>query len=174
MNWMKKFADRIKSPDDAVRYIESGQNVFMTGNCSVPQQIMTALIDYAPALSDVELVQVLAVGGPDYTAPEMVGHLRVNSLFISGSVRQAVNEGRADFTPCFLSEIPGLFATGRIPLDVALIQVSPPDEHGFCSFGVEVGVTKTAAQHAKLIILKSMSICRARWAIRLSMSQNSM
>jgi 4-hydroxybutyrate CoA-transferase len=76
----------------------------------------------------------------------------VNTLFISANVRQAVNEGRADFTPCFLSEIPGLFRSGILPLDVALIQVSPPDEHGFCSFGVEVGVTKTAAETAKVVI----------------------
>src|SRR3990170_2527671 len=78
--------------------------------------------------------------------------LRVNTLFISDNVRQAVNEGRADFTPVLLSEIPGLFKRGHLPVDVALIQVSPPDEHGFCSFGIEVGLTKPAAQSAKLVI----------------------
>jgi acetyl-CoA hydrolase len=82
----------------------------------------------------------------------MAGHLRVNTLFISDDVRSAVNSGQADFTPCFLSEIPDLFTSGRLPLDVALIQVAPPDEHGFCSFGVEVGVTKPAAQAARLVI----------------------
>jgi acetyl-CoA hydrolase len=85
-------------------------------------------------------------------APELAGHLRVNTLFISDNVRPAVNAGRADFTPCFLSEIPDLFTSGRLPLDVALVQVAPPDEHGFCSFGVEVGVTKPAAAAARLVI----------------------
>lgn len=152
MNWLEKFRNRIHSPEAAVRHIKSGMRVFMTGNCSVPQHVMTALVDYAPELREVELTQVLAVGGPDYTHPALEGHLRVNSLFISGVVRPAINEGRADFTPCFLSEVPGLFANGILPLDVALIQVSPPDEHGFCSYGVEVGVTKTAAASARLII----------------------
>jgi acetyl-CoA hydrolase len=100
----------------------------------------------------VEICQVLTIGAADYVAPELAGHIRVNTLFISDNVRTAVNEGRADFTPCFLSEIPGLFRSGHLPLDVALIQVSPPDDHGFCSLGVEVGVTKAAAQSAKRVI----------------------
>jgi len=95
---------------------------------------------------------VVAIGPAEYVAPEMEGHLRVNTLFISDNVRQAVNHGRADFTPCFLSEVPNLFKSGRLPLDAALIHVSPPDEHGFCSFSVEVGVTKTAAQSARVVI----------------------
>jgi acetyl-CoA hydrolase len=82
----------------------------------------------------------------------MAGHIRINSLFISANVRRAVNEGLADFTPAFLSEIPGLFRSGRIALDVAVIHVSPPDEHGYCSYGVEVGVTKSAAESAGLVI----------------------
>jgi acetyl-CoA hydrolase len=95
---------------------------------------------------------VLTIGSAEYVAPEMSGHLRVNTLFISDNVRAAVNDGRADFTPCFLSEIPGLFRSGALPLDAALVQVSPPDDHGFCSFGVEVGITKTAAQSARRVI----------------------
>jgi acetyl-CoA hydrolase len=118
----------------------------------VPQQVLAALVARAPDLRDVEIVQVLTVGCDAYVAPELAGHLRVNTLFISDNVRAAVNAGRADFTPCFLSEIPQLFASGRLPLDVALIQVAPPDEHGYCSFGVEVGVTKSAAFAARLVI----------------------
>jgi acetyl-CoA hydrolase len=109
-------------------------------------------VDRAPELSGVEIVQVLTVGPADYVAPEMEGHIRVNSMFISDNVRKAVNEGRADFTPCFLSEVPLLFKNGTIPLDVALIHVTPPDEHGFCSLGVEVGITKAAAQAARVVI----------------------
>lgn len=95
--------------------------------------------------------QVLTFGRALQVAPELAGHLRVNTLLISDNVRQAVHEGRADFTPCFLSEIPGLFHHRRLPRDVALVHISPPDEHGFCSFGVAVGLTKTAAQAAKLV-----------------------
>ncbi len=152
MSWMDIFRERTVTPEQAVQVINSGQRVFLTGNCSVPQKVMGAFVKRANELKDVEVVQVLTIGSADYVAPEMEGHIRVNTLFISDNVRQAVNEGRADFTPCFLSEIPGLFKFGNLPLDVALIHVSPPDEHGFCSFGVEVGVTKTAAQSARLVI----------------------
>ncbi|HLF03284.1 MAG TPA: acetyl-CoA hydrolase/transferase C-terminal domain-containing protein [Anaerolineales bacterium] len=152
MNWFELYRDRIQTAEEAVSRVQSHMRVFLTGNCSVPKTILSALTKRAPLLSNVEIVQVLTVGPADYVAPEMAGHLRVNTLFISDNVRGAVNEGRADFTPCFLSEIPGLFRSGALPLDVALIQVSPPDDHGFCSFGVEVGITKTAAQSAKLVI----------------------
>ncbi len=149
---MEIYRSRIVTADDAVRAINSGQRLFLTGNCSVPQKVLAALVTRAPELHDVEIVQVLTVGAADYVAPEMDGHLRVNTLFISDNVRSAVREGRVDFTPCFLSEIPKLFRNGLLPIDVALIHVSPPDEHGFCSFGVEVGVTKTAAQAARIVI----------------------
>jgi acetyl-CoA hydrolase len=149
---MDTYRDKIVTAEQAVTHIQSGNRLFLTGNCSVPQKVMHALVARAPELSNVEIVQVLTIGNADYVAPEMTGHLRVNTMFISDNVREAVNDGRADFTPCFLSEIPGLFSRGYMPLNAALIQVGPPDEHGFCSFGVEVGVTKTAAQSAKIVI----------------------
>ena len=152
MSWMDAFRRKSVTAEEAVRHIRSGQRVFVTGNCSVPEKLLDALVERAPDLNDVELVQVLTFGRAPQVAPELAGHLRVNTLFISDNVRKAVNEGRADFTPCFLSEIPLLFRHGHLPLDIALVHVSPPDEHGFCSFGVEVGVTKTAAQSAKIVI----------------------
>jgi 4-hydroxybutyrate CoA-transferase len=152
MNWFDLYRDRIQTPEAAISKIQSHTRLFLSGNCSVPQKLMEALVNTAPNLTDVEIVQVLTIGSANYVAPDLVGHLRVNTLFISDNVRTAVNEGRADFTPCFLSEIPGLFRSGALPLDVALVQVSPPDEHGFCSFGVEVGITKPAAQSAKWVI----------------------
>jgi 4-hydroxybutyrate CoA-transferase len=152
MTWMDTYQHRTVTPEVAVRAIESGHRVFLTGNCSFPQKVMGALVKRAKQLTSVEVVQVLTIGNMDYVAPDMAGHIRVNTLFISDNVRQAVNEGRADFTPCFLSEIPLLFKHGILPLDVALIHVTPPDEHGFCSYGVEVGVTKTAAQSARIVI----------------------
>ena len=152
MSWTQAYASGVTQADAAVAGISSGQRVFVTGNCSVPRVLLDALVDRASELQNVELVQVLTIGEARYVDPSMDGHIRVNTLFISDNVRPAVNEGRADFTPCLLSEIPGLFSQGILPLDVALIQVSPPDEHGFCSLGVEVGVSKTAAQFAKCVI----------------------
>jgi len=152
MSVMDIFREKTVTAERAVSIVESGQRLFLTGNCSVPQHVMRALVNRAPELHDVEIVQVLTVGDADYVAPEMAGHLRVNTLFVSDNIRKAFHAGRADFTPCFLSEVPSLFTEGYLPLDVALIHVSPPDEHGFCSLGVEVGVTKTAAQAAKVVV----------------------
>ncbi len=142
VSWMEEYRRKTVTAEEAVRCIESGQRVFITGNCSVPEQLQDALVSRATELEHVELVQVLTFGRAPQTDPALAPHLRVNTLFISDNVRKAVNEGRADYSPCFLSEIPLLFKNGILPLDVALIHVSPPDEHGFCSFGVEVGVTR--------------------------------
>ncbi len=150
--WNKLYESRIVSPEEAVRAIKSNQRIFLTGNCSVPQKTLAALVKHAPELQNVEICQALTVGPADYVAPEMEGHLRVNTLFISSNIRNAVNEGRADFTPVTLSEFPLLFKKGILPIDVALIHVSPPDEHGFCSLGIEVGLTKSAADSARIII----------------------
>lgn len=152
MPWKKQYEAKVVSAEQAVSVIKDRDRIFLTGNCSVPKTLLRALVERAPDLHEVEIVQVLALAGNEYTAPHMTPHLRVNTFFISENVRAAVNEGRADFTPAFLSEIPALFESGRVPLDVAFIQVSPPDEHGYCSFGIEVGVTKMAANSARLII----------------------
>lgn len=152
MDWTSLYQSRVTTAQDSVRAIQSGNRVFLTGNVSVPQTVLAALVKYAPKLTNVEIVQVLTVGAADYVHPSLEGHLRVNTMFISHNIRKAVQEGRADFTPILLSEFPLLFKHGLLPLDVALIQVSPPDEHGFCSLGVEVGPTKTPAETAKIII----------------------
>jgi acetyl-CoA hydrolase len=152
MDISKLYQSRVVTPEEAVRQIKSGNRIFLTGNCSVPQKILSALVDYAPNLTNVEICQALTVGSADYVAPEMNDHMRVNTMFISANIRKAVQEGRADFTPVLLSEFPLLFKRGFLPLDVALVHVSPPDEHGFCSLGVEVGLTKSPAESAKMII----------------------
>jgi acetyl-CoA hydrolase len=146
------FTSKVTTPDAAVSMIHSGMRVFLTGNCSVPQHLLKALVARAPSLHDVEIAQVLTIGPADYVEPGMEKHLRVNTLFISDNVRRAVNDGRADFTPCLLGEVPGLFTKGLLPVDVALIHVAPPDEHGFCSYGIEVGITKPIAESAKTIV----------------------
>lgn len=152
MNLKKIYEDRVVTAEEAVQKIKSNQRVFLTGNCSVPQTVLSALVDYAPNLENVEICQALTVGPADYVRPGMEEHLRVNTMFISANIRKAVQEARADFTPVLLSEFTLLFKNKVLPLDVALIHVSPPDEHGFCSLGVEVGLTKSPAESAKIII----------------------
>lgn len=150
-HWLQVYNERRRTAEEAVTVIQSNNRVFLSGNCSVPKVVTHALVERAESLTGVEIAQVLTIGDAEYVKPEMEGHIRVNTLFISADVRKAVQEGRADFSPCFLSEIPALFRT-QLPLDVALVHVSPPDEHGFCSFGVEIGVTKTAAETARYVI----------------------
>lgn len=152
MEWISKYQSRVVTAEEAVSNIQNGNRLFLTGNVSVPHTLLAALVEHAPNLNDVEIIQALTVGAQDYASPEMEGHLRVNTIFVSANVRQAVQEGRADFTPVLLAEFPLLFKNQILPLDVALIHVSPPDEHGFCSLGVEVGLTKTAAESANLVI----------------------
>ncbi|HQU35999.1 MAG TPA: acetyl-CoA hydrolase/transferase C-terminal domain-containing protein [Anaerolineales bacterium] len=152
MDWTKIYESRVISAREAVQAVKSNSRIFLTGNVSVPQKLLGALADYAPNLSEVEICQALTIGPAEYVKPELEGHLRVNTMFISANVRKAVQSGKADFTPVLLSEFPLLFKRGILPLDAALIHVSPPDEHGFCSLGVEVGLTKSAAETAKIII----------------------
>jgi 4-hydroxybutyrate CoA-transferase len=152
MSWQSIYQSRVTTPEEAMKVVKSGQRVFLTGNVSIPKNLLAALVNRAPELENVEICHALTIGSADYVAPELAGHLRVNTLFIGGNVRKAVQEGRADFTPVLLSEFTLLFKNNILPLDVALVHVSPPDEHGFCSLGVEVGLTKTPAESAKIII----------------------
>jgi acetyl-CoA hydrolase len=152
MSWADQYKNKVVSADQAVRAIQSGNRIFLTGNCSVPQVVLAAIVDYAPQVNDVEICHALTLGSADYVDPDMEGHLRVNTLFIGHNVRKAVQEGRADFTPVLLSEFPLLFKNGYLPVDVAMVHLSPPDEHGFCSFGVEVGLSKSIAEASKIIV----------------------
>ncbi|MDZ7845098.1 MAG: acetyl-CoA hydrolase/transferase C-terminal domain-containing protein [Anaerolineales bacterium] len=152
MSWTKQYRDKVVGAKEAVKAVKSGDRVFLTGNCSVPKKILSALVDRAPELEDVEINQALTIGSADYVSPEMEGHLRVNTMFISHNTRQAVQEGRADFTPVLLSEFPLLFKENHLPVNAAFVHLSPPDQHGYCSFGVEVGLSKSAAESAEIII----------------------
>jgi len=152
MDLNKLYQSRVITAEEAVKKIQPGQRVFLTGNCSTPQTVLAALVKHAPNLRDVEICQALSVGPADYVSPEMEGHLRVNTMFISANIRKAVQEGRADFTPVLLSEFPLLFKNKYLPIDIALVHLSPPDEHGFLSFGIENGLTKSPAESARIII----------------------
>jgi len=135
-----------------MKAVQSGMRVIIHPGCAEPEALVEALITRAPHVKDVELIHLLTLGRADYVAPNMEGHFRHNAFFIGANVRSAVNEGRADYMPIFLSEIEALIESGDLPIDVALIQVAPPDAHGFCSFGVGVDVTLTGAKAAKWVI----------------------
>jgi len=152
MSWTEQYRENVVTPREAVKAVNSGDRIFLTGNCSVPKKILGALVDRAQELEDVEINQALTVGSADYVSPAMAGHIRVNTMFISHNTRAAVQDGRADFTPVLLSEFPLLFKENHLPVDVAFVHLSPPDEHGFCSFGVEVGLSKSPAESAQIII----------------------
>jgi 4-hydroxybutyrate CoA-transferase len=143
---------RMIPADEAMALVQSGDRVYIGGGCGVPTPLLQALIARAPNLRDVEIIHMLTAGEDPTTAPEYASAFRHNALFVGANVRRAVHEGRASFTPVFLSEIPRLFRSGQLPLDVAVIQVAPPDQHGFCSLGVEVGCTLPAAQLARTVI----------------------
>lgn len=153
MNFDNIYRRKVTTAENALSCIRSGSRLYLGGGAGVPIQLMRSLTARAPELRDVEIVHILTFADAPYAAPELHESFRHNALFIGNSVRKAVNEGRADFTPVFLHEIPGLFREGgTLPLDAALVSLSPPDEHGFCSFGVEVGTTKPAAEAATCII----------------------
>ncbi|HLE54908.1 MAG TPA: GNAT family N-acetyltransferase, partial [Thermoplasmata archaeon] len=117
-----------------------------------PQRLVEALVARANSVFGTEIMHIMTLGIAPYTEPKWGDNFRHNALFIGPNVREAVQEGRADYTPIFLSEIPRLFETGRVPIDVALIQVSPPDRHGYCSYGVSIDVVKPATEAASLVI----------------------
>lgn len=152
MNWRDEYRRKTVSPTEAVQCVQSNMRVYIHSGCAEPEALVEALMRRAPFVKNVEIAHFMTAGRADYTAPEMDGHFRQNSMFMGGNVRKAVNEGRADFMPIFLSEAEGLFESGQMPIDVALVQVSPPDAHGFCSLGVDVCGTLTAARCAKLVI----------------------
>ncbi len=152
MNFSDIYRSKMTTPEEAVSRIQSNSRVYLGGGTGVPQVLVKALVKRAPELRNVEIAHILHFGDAEYVKAEYAESFRHNAMFIGNNVRKAVQSGEADFTPVFLSEVPYLFRAGVVPLDVALIQLSPPDEHGFCSFGVEIGCTKSAAENAKLVI----------------------
>ncbi len=147
-----KYERKFVTAEEAVSVIRSGDRVYIHPGCAVPQVLVDAMVARYQELHDVEVCHLLGVSEAAYVRPEMEGHFRHNAFFIGKNVRKAVCEGRADFTPIFLSEIPALIQSKHFRIDVAMIQVSPPDEHGFCSFGVGVECTRAATDVAKIVI----------------------
>jgi 4-hydroxybutyrate CoA-transferase len=152
MSWEMEYRQKLQTAEEAMRVVQSGMRVYIQPGCAEPETLVEALLKRAPFVHGVEVVHMLTLGRADYVAPEMAPHFRHNAMFIGGNVREAINDGRADYTPVYLSEIEELFESGAMPIDVALIQVSPPDAHGFCSYGVSVDTTLTAAKHAHYVV----------------------
>jgi len=152
MTWVDEYKKKLVSAKEAVSSIKSGERVYISGNAATPYALMKALASRKEELKDIELVHVLLVGEDPLSSPEMFGHFRHNSLFVGPADRQAINEGRADYIPIFLHQIPNLFYSGQMPLDAALVHTSMPDEHGFMSLGVEVLASKAAIEKAKVVI----------------------
>ena len=152
MRWLELYRQRVTTADEAVKAIRSGDHVWIHSGCSNPEELISAMVARAGELEGVEVSHILTLGHADYVKPQFASSFRHRALFAGANVRDAVNEGRADFVPVHLHQIPRLIYEGILPIDVALIHISPPDEHGFCSYGVEVGCTKAAAESARIVI----------------------
>ena len=152
MSWELDYKLKLKTPDEALRCVQSGMRVYIQPGCAEPETLVEALMRRGPFVDEVEIVHMMTMGVAPYVAPEMAGHFRHNAMFIGPNVREAINEGRADYTPIYLSEIEGLFESGAMPIDVALLELSPPDSHGYCSFGVGVDTSLTAAKCARYVV----------------------
>jgi len=144
--------EKYLSGEEAVRIIHSGQRVFVQGGAATPQYLLRCLMARAEELREVELVSISLQGSGEISDIRYKDSFYINSLFVSPNIRQAVQEGRGDYVPVFLSEIPRLFREKLLPIDVALIHVSPPDSHGFCSLGVSVDIARAAVQGATQVI----------------------
>lgn len=152
MGWREDYKRKTVSAEEAVLTIKPGDRVFTSGNAATSYVLLNALAKRKDELTDVEVTHVLLLGDDPLSKPEMAGHFRHNSLFVGPADRDAVNDGRADYIPVFLYEIPKLFASGEKKLDVAIIQTSMPDDHGFMSLGVETLATMAAIRAAKIVL----------------------
>ena len=150
--WLEKYNSKTVSADEAVKIIKSGDNIVVQPGCAAPMELIRAMVRRKDELEDVNIFHILIVGDLPYVQPGMEKHFKHKAFFMGGNTRKAINEGRAEFIPIFLSEVTLLFKKGLLKSDVALLNVSPPDEHGFCSYGIDVGNIKTPAEKSKIII----------------------
>ncbi len=152
MDWMEHYRQRRQGAAKALGLLRSGSRIFLGSGCGEPQHLVKALAENAPKLSDVEVIHVLSVAHDTYTDSRYSGSFRPKNFFVAAGARQAVQEGRADYAPLYLSDVPRLIREGRLPMDAALIQVTPPNEHGYVSLGVAVDVVIDALQAARVVI----------------------
>jgi acyl-CoA hydrolase/GNAT superfamily N-acetyltransferase len=151
-DWQHRYASKIEPAQRAVRRIGRGARVFIGSGCGEPQALVRAMVEASGSMADTELIHICTLGVAPYSDPKYASNFRPNAFFIGNSLRDAVSHARADYTPAFLSQVPSLFRSSQLPLDVALITISPPDEHGFASLGVSVDITRAAVDTAQVVI----------------------
>ena len=152
LDWKRHYRHKLRDPKSALQQIRPGERIFIGSGCAVPSQLVRTLESMGNTLRDTEIMHILTVGDTPYTNEQFCDIFRCNAFFIGNNTRTAIAEGRADYTPVFLSDLPNLFRNGTIPIDVALIQVTPPDDYGYCCLGVSVDVVKSAAESARTVI----------------------
>ena len=151
-DWKARYGDLIGSAREAVKAIRSGDSIFIGTGCGQPVHLVEALTEHARHVYDAHIIHLLTMGAAPYATAHFRERFKMNSFFIADNVRDAFDQGIGDYTPMFLSDIPRQFETGRTPLDVALITVTPPDVNGLCSLGVSVDIVKAAATHARYVV----------------------
>lgn len=150
--WIEEYQSKLTSAKEAVKLVNSSDSVYIHSHAAAPLPLIEELVNRADELRNVQIFHILTMGPARYIEPKYKDSFTVNALFIGPNIRQAVNEGRAFYTPVFLSEIPALFRSRSLPVDVCLIQVSKPDSHGYCSYGVSVDCTLAARKQARVVI----------------------
>jgi len=151
-NWKDKYKEKIGTAAAAMKLIKPGNSIFIGTGCAQPQHLVNALVEHSSHIYDAHIIHLLTMGVAPYADEKFREKFKMNTFFIADNVRGALRRGIGDYTPIFLSEIPYEFESGRIPIDVALISITPPDANGLCSFGVSVDIVKSAAANARYII----------------------
>ncbi|MFA5238612.1 MAG: GNAT family N-acetyltransferase [Phycisphaerae bacterium] len=151
-DWKEKYKEKITTSAQAMKLVKSGNNIFIGTGCGQPQHLVKALVEHSSGITDAHIVQLLTMGAAPYADEKFREKFKMNSFFVADNIRDTMSRGIGDYTPIFLSEIPREFERGRIPIDVALISVTPPDSNGLCSLGVSVDIVKSAASNARYVI----------------------
>lgn len=151
-DWQELYSDMIATPTQALSHLKSGHRVFIGTGCGAPQELIAAMTGRARAVSNVEIIQLITKGDAPYADKKMSESFAINSFFISSNIRDIIQEGFGDYTPILLSDVPKLFDSGSLPIDIALIQVTPPNIHGRVSLGISVDIVRSATENASLVI----------------------
>ena len=151
-DWKEKYKSKVSTAPVAMKMIKAGSSIFIGTGCGQPQHLVDTLVAHSSHIYDAHVIHLLTMGSAPYADEKFREKFKMNSFFVADNVRGALEKGIGDYTPIFLSEIPHEFERGRIPIDVALISVSPPDASGLCSLGVSVDIVKSAAANARYVI----------------------
>jgi acyl-CoA hydrolase len=152
INWLEKYSDMIATPAQALSHLKAGQRVFIGTGCGAPQELIAAMTTRGRSVTNVEIIQLITKGDAPYADKKMSDSFAINAFFISSNVRNVIQEGFGDYTPILLSDVPKLLDSGILPIDIALIQVTPPDTKGRVSLGISVDIVRSAIENASLVI----------------------